>query len=74
MRLGGAGFEFAASVAGFALVGYWLDRHYGWRPWGVLTGALLGIVGGLYNLVKASLSVNREASGEGRSASGKKSG
>ena len=61
MKLGGTGIELAAAVGGFALVGYWVDRHYGSSPWGLLLGALLGLVGGFYNLIKASLSASREA-------------
>ena len=68
LRSAGVGFELAASVIGFTLVGYWLDRHFGWRPWGMLGGALLGIVGGLYNLVKTGLSAGREAEAEDRAA------
>jgi F0F1-type ATP synthase assembly protein I len=74
IRLAGGGFELAASVVGFTLLGYWLDRHFGWRPWGVLVGALLGIVGGLYNLVKSALLVGREASAEDRSERSQGSG
>ena len=74
LRSAGVGFELAASVIGFTLVGYWLDRHFGWRPWGVLGGALLGIVGGLYNLVKTGLSAGREAEAEDRTANAKAAG
>lgn len=61
MRLANAGFELAAAIGGFTLVGYWIDRHYETGPWGVLTGALLGLVGGLYNLIRASLTAASEA-------------
>jgi F0F1-type ATP synthase assembly protein I len=61
MRLAGTGIELAAAVGGFALLGYWIDRHYGSSPKGLLIGALLGLVGGFYNLIKASLAVSREA-------------
>lgn len=61
MRLGSVGLELAAAVGGFSLLGYWIDRHYGSSPWGLLVGALLGFVGGFYNLVKAALAASREA-------------
>lgn len=54
-RCTGVGIEYAAAVAGFALVGYWIDRHYGSGPWGVLIGAALGLIGGTYNLVRQSM-------------------
>lgn len=56
----GVGIEFAAAVAGFALVGYWIDRHYKSSPWGVLIGAALGLIGGTYNLVRQAMAAFRE--------------
>jgi F0F1-type ATP synthase assembly protein I len=56
-RLSGLGFEFAAAVAGFALFGYWIGKHYGDPRLGVLIGAVLGIVGGMYNLIRATIAV-----------------
>jgi F0F1-type ATP synthase assembly protein I len=61
VRHSGAGLELAGAVAGFTLIGYWIDGHYGTQPWGVIIGVILGIVGGLYNLVKQSLAAVREA-------------
>jgi ATP synthase protein I len=57
----GIGLELAGAVAGFALVGYWIDRHFGSKPWGLVVGLVLGMVGGLYNLVRESLAATREA-------------
>lgn len=54
-RLAGIGFEFFAAVAGFTLIGYWIGNHYGRPERGVLIGAILGLVGGLYNLIRESL-------------------
>jgi ATP synthase protein I len=48
------GFDLAAAVLGFSLVGYWIDRHYGSSPWGLLVCAVLGVIGGLYNLIRDS--------------------
>ena len=64
VRHAGVGLELAGAVAGFALVGYWVDRHYGSGPWGLIIGVVLGIVGGLYNLVKEALQATREAQRE----------
>ena len=60
----GIGLEMAGAVAGFALVGYWIDRHFGSKPWGLVIGVALGLVGGLYNMVKESLLAAREARAE----------
>ena len=59
--LSGIGFELAAAVAGFTLIGYWWDRHFGTSPWGLLTGIALGLIGGTYNLIRQSLSAFKEA-------------
>ena len=59
MRMASSGFDLAIVVCGFTAVGWWLDRKYGWAPWGVLTGALLGIVGGLTNFLREARAVMR---------------
>ncbi len=61
VRYSGVGLELAGATAGLALVGYWIDTKYGTSPWGMLGGVAIGIVGGLYNLVKESLAAIREA-------------
>ena len=61
IRYSGLGVEFAAAVAGLALVGYWIGRRWGHGPVGLLIGAVLGIVGGGYNLIRASLLAIKEA-------------
>ena len=55
IRLSSMGFELAGAVAGFTLVGYWVDRRWGTGPWGLLTGIGLGLIGGMYNLIRQSL-------------------
>lgn len=61
VRYSGVGLELAGATAGLALVGYWIDGKYGTAPWGILGGVVLGLVGGLYNLVKESLAAVHEA-------------
>src|SRR5262252_9640358 len=61
VRYSGIGLELAGATAGLALVGYWIDGKFGTSPWGILIGVVIGIVGGLYNLVKESLAAAREA-------------
>lgn len=55
VRHSGIGLEFAAALAGFTLVGIWVDRRYGCRPWGTVIGAVLGLTGGMYNLIRKAL-------------------
>jgi len=55
LRFSGIGVEFAAAVAGFSVVGWWVDRHWNTKPWGLVIGAVLGLTGGMYNLIRESL-------------------
>ena len=61
VRYSGVGLELAGATAGLALLGFWIDGRYGTAPWGILGGVVIGLVGGLYNLVKESLAAVREA-------------
>jgi F0F1-type ATP synthase assembly protein I len=54
------GFETAAGVALGYFVGHWLDRKYGWEPWGTLVGAMLGMAAGMYLLIKEALRMNKD--------------
>ena len=59
IRYSGIGIEFAAAVAVFTLVGYYIGRHYGAAQLGLLIGAALGLIGGMYNLIRESLAAFR---------------
>ena len=61
VRYSGVGLELAGATAGLALVGYWIDGKYGTSPWGILGGVTVGIVGGLYNLIRESMAAIRDA-------------
>jgi F0F1-type ATP synthase assembly protein I len=63
-NLAGIGFEFVGAVVGFTFFGYLWDRYFGSRPWGLLIGALLGLIGGTYNLIRQTLAANRGSGGE----------
>jgi ATP synthase protein I len=64
IRYSGIGIEMAGATAGFALIGYWLDGRFGTSPWGLLIGLFVGLVGGLFNLVRQSLDAVRDAGRE----------
>ena len=65
-----SGFDLAIVVCGFTAVGWWLDRKYGWAPWGVLTGAVLGIVGGMANFLREARALMRSTAAEENSRLG----
>ncbi len=51
----GAGLELAATMGGACLLGWWIDRRFATEPWGMVGCAMIGIVGGLYNLIRRSV-------------------
>lgn len=55
VRHAGLGVDFAAAVGGFAVIGYLIDRYWGLYPKATLIGAVLGLIGGMYNLIRGSL-------------------
>ena len=61
VRYSGVGLELAGATAGLALLGYWIDGKFGTSPWGILGGVIIGIGGGMYNMVKESLAAVRDA-------------
>jgi F0F1-type ATP synthase assembly protein I len=60
------GFDFAAALLVFVLLGFWIDGHFGFSPWGVLIGAALGLIGGMYNLIRQGLEATRDAAEQDR--------
>jgi F0F1-type ATP synthase assembly protein I len=65
MRYAGLGIELAAAVGLLSLVGWWIDGRFGTAPWGLVVGAVVGLVGGMANLVRTALSAVRPG-GAGR--------
>ncbi len=59
VRYGGLGAELAFSIVGLTLLGLWIDHHFGTGRTATLIGALLGIVGGLYNFLRQALEMTR---------------
>jgi ATP synthase protein I len=55
----GVGMELAGAVGVLALLGWGVDQWLGTKPWGLLTGGSIGIVGGMYNLIKQAIKANR---------------
>lgn len=55
IRHAGIGIRYVSAVAGFGLVGWWIDSKWDSGPWGVLIGVALGLVGATYNLVRETM-------------------
>jgi len=55
MRLAGMGVELAGTILVGCLLGYWIDRRFGTGPWGLVVCACIGVVGGLYNMIRQAV-------------------
>jgi F0F1-type ATP synthase assembly protein I len=60
----GVGFEFAAGIVLFFLLGGWLDARWGTHPWMRVAGASLGIVLGTYLVIAKALASERPDRGQ----------
>lgn len=54
------GLSIAIGVGLGVLVGGWLDKRYGWTPWGLVGGGMLGLASGMYLLIKDALRMNKD--------------
>lgn len=67
-RLAGIGFELAAAVGGFVLLGYWIGKYFDQAEMGIVIGAVLGLIGGMYNLIRATMAASGGAAYQKRSS------
>jgi F0F1-type ATP synthase assembly protein I len=56
----GVGLQMLVGVALGYVVGNWLDKKYGWAPWGVFVGIMLGLAAGMYLLIKDAIRMNKD--------------
>ncbi|MFB3139492.1 MAG: AtpZ/AtpI family protein [Phycisphaerales bacterium] len=59
-RMAGLGMEVAAQVAAGTILGWLFDLLQGTSPNGILVGSVLGIVVGLWSLIRGALKLNRQ--------------
>lgn len=64
LRMASSGLDLAIVLVGFTAVGWWLDRRFGWYPAGTVTGAILGLVGGMTNFLRSALALSRQVQAE----------
>ena len=56
----GMGFQLVGTTLLLAAIGYELDKYNTWMsPWGLLTCTVIGMVGGMYLLIKEALRINK---------------
>ena len=56
----GVGLQMLVGVTLGVIVGQWLDRKYGWQPWGTMGGAMIGLAAGMYLLIKDAIRINKD--------------
>jgi F0F1-type ATP synthase assembly protein I len=59
-RFATIGLEAGVGVILGVVVGSWLDKKFGWEPWGLLVSTLLGTAAGMYQLVREGIRVNKD--------------
>ncbi len=59
-RMGGLGMEVAGQMVAGAALGWLFDRWRGTGSIGLLAGSLIGIVVGLWSLVRGAMKLNRQ--------------
>lgn len=69
--LAGIGSQMLVGVVAGWWVGQWLDKKYGWSPWGVLVGTLVGVAAGMYSLIREGMRANRDTPGRKPPGTGK---
>jgi len=48
-------------MVGPILLGIWLDDRYGWAPWGLAVGAVIGVGGGIGHLFLMARRMSRDS-------------
>ena len=59
-RYVGVGLQMLVGVGLGVIVGGWLDRKYGWEPWGMFACTMLGLAAGMYLLIKDAIRMNKD--------------
>lgn len=53
--MSGMGLELAGAIIGLTLLGLWIDHKFDTGPYGIVICASLGVIGGMYNLIRQAL-------------------
>jgi len=56
----GLGAELAGGIVGFLVLGWWIGRAFGADRTGMIIGAAIGCAGGLYNLIRRAVLMQKQ--------------
>jgi F0F1-type ATP synthase assembly protein I len=56
----GIGMEIGVGAVLGYFVGSWLDTKFGWNGYGTLGGTMLGVMAGMYLLIKEAIRINKD--------------
>lgn len=59
-RLAGMGFQFGTEIIAGVLLGWFVDRVFRTAPWGVVIGAVAGILVAMMHFIRQAMRLNRE--------------
>ncbi|MBL8879667.1 MAG: AtpZ/AtpI family protein [Phycisphaerales bacterium] len=65
-RLASLGLEFGSGIAGFVIIGWWIDHSFGTAPKALVTASVIGSIGGLYVLIRRSYEIQKQFSARDR--------
>ena len=54
------GMQLAIAVVAFFFLGKWLDGKFGTSPWLMITGAVLGAVGGMISFLRTAIMIGKK--------------
>jgi len=55
LKYGQVGTMLVAPMVAFGAIGWWLDGRFGTKPWLLLAGLILGMIGGFVNFFRLVL-------------------
>ncbi|HEV8701422.1 MAG TPA: AtpZ/AtpI family protein [Candidatus Polarisedimenticolia bacterium] len=67
-KYGQIGTMLIAPMVAFGAIGWWLDRRFGTKPWWMLAGLILGMIGGFVNFFRLVLPPKDHGPGRGKGA------
>jgi ATP synthase protein I len=65
------GVELAVGIALFFFIGRWLDEKWGTSPWLMVSGLVMGTVGGLIRFFRIAMAIGKNEEMEGKHRNGK---